>query len=76
MNSRFLDVSDSVLNTSGEGVLRDGLCVLGGIDSSLGGFHNTCSLQSRDLNDLAAELTGKLVGVDLIAVLLARRPSC
>ena len=47
-----------------------GLCVLSGVDGSLCSLHDTCSLQSGDLNYLAAELTGKLGDVDLIAVLL------
>ena len=50
--------------------MRNGLAVLGGIHSDLGGFHNAGSLQSGDLDHFAAQLTGQLVNVDLVAILL------
>ena len=69
VQSRFLDVSDSVLDRAGEGVHRNGLAVLCSVDSGLGSVHNAVALQSGDLNDLAAELTGELFDVYLVALL-------
>ena len=66
----FLNVRQCVLHAAGEGVLRNGLAVLGGINGSLGGGHNAGTLQGRDLYNLAAQLAGKLFYIDLIAVLL------
>ena len=54
----------------------DGFAVLSSVDSSLCSLCDTCSLQCRDLNYLAAELTGKLGDVDLISVFSLQRPSC
>ena len=70
MESSFFDMCDSVFNNSGEGVHRNCLCVLSGVDGSFCGFHDTCTIQSGNFNYLAAELTGKLRGVYLIAILL------
>ena len=64
----LLDVSDRMLDSAGEGVHRDGLGVLCGIDRSGCGFGNAGSLECRDLNDLAAELSGQLFDVDNVAV--------
>ena len=69
MHSDLFDVGQRMLDRTGERVHRNGLRALGGLDGSLGGFHDTGALQGRDLDDLAAKLTGQLCGVDLIAVL-------
>ena len=69
MHSDLFDVGQRMLDRTGECVHRNGLRALGGLDGSLGGFHDTGALQGRDLDDLAAKLTGQLCGVDLIAVL-------
>ena len=69
MHSDLFDVGQRMLDRTGERVHRNGLRALGGLDGSLGGFHDTGTLQGRDLDDLAAKLTGQLCGVDLIAVL-------
>ena len=69
MESRFFNMSDGVLHRAGEGVHRNGLGRLGGVDGSLGSFHDALALQSGDLHHLAAQLTGQLRDVDLIAVL-------
>ncbi len=55
---RFFDVSDGVLHRAGEGVHRNGLGVLGGVDGGLGSFHDALALQSGDLHHLAAQLDG------------------
>ena len=68
--SRLLDVGNGVLNGTREGMHRHGLGILGSIDSGLGGLHDAGALQSGDLHNLAAQLTGQLAYVDLIAVLL------
>ncbi|CDE04816.1 unknown [Anaerotruncus sp. CAG:390] len=57
VNRSFLDVSDRMLDTTGEGVLRNGLYILCSVDRGIGCFHDTGPLKSRDLNDLASELT-------------------
>jgi len=66
----FLNVGQGVLYAAGEGVLRNGLAVLGGINGSLGGSHHAGPLQRGDLHHLAAQLAGKLLNIDLIAVFL------
>ena len=66
----LLDMRQCVLYAAGEGVLRNGLAVLGGINGSLGGSHYAGTLQGRDLYHLAAQLAGKLFYIDLIAVFL------
>ena len=68
MDSRFLDMCKSVLDAAGEGVLGDGLSVLCGVDGCLRSLHDAGLLKSRDLDDPAAELAGKLRGIDDIAV--------
>ena len=70
MHGRLLDMRQCVLHAAGEGVLRNGLAVLGGINGSLGGSHHAGPLQRGDLHHLAAQLAGKLFYIDLIAVLL------
>ena len=70
MYGSLLNVRQRMLYAAGEGVLRDGLAVLGGIDGSFCGSHNAGSLQGGDLYDRAAKLTGKLLYIDLVAVLL------
>ena len=48
----------------------DGLgLALGGLHGGLGGVHHAVALQSGDLHDLAAQLAGQLLDVDLVAVL-------
>ena len=66
----FLDMGDGVLNSAGEGVLRLGVRALCRGDRGLRRVHDAGALQSGDLNDLAAQLTGQLLDVDLVAVLL------
>ena len=70
MYNCFFDMRDCMLDGSGECVHRNGFAVLSSVDSSLCSLCDTCSLQCRDLNYLAAELTGKLGDVDLISVFL------
>ena len=70
MHGRLLDMRQCVLHAAGEGVLRDGFAVAGGIHGNLCGGHNAGSLQRGDLHHPAAQLPGKLLHVDLIAVLL------
>ena len=41
-----------------------------GLDGCFRGFHNACALQSGDLQNRAAQLTGQLLDVDLVSVLL------
>ena len=66
----FLDVRDGVLDGAGEGVHRNGLgAALRGFHGRFRRFHNAVALQSGDLDDLAAQLAGKLRAVDLVAVL-------
>ncbi len=65
----LLDVGDGVLHGAGEGVGGDGLGGLGGFHGGLRGLHDAIALQGGDLNDLAAQLTGKLRHVDLVAAL-------
>ena len=69
VHGRLLDVGDGVLDRAGEGVHRDGLGALGGADGSLGSVHDAVALECGDLDDLAANLTGELLDVDLITVL-------
>ena len=57
VNGSLLNVSKCMLNNAGERVLRNGLCVLRGVDSSLCRLHYARALQSGDLNDLAAQLS-------------------
>ena len=70
VNGGLLDVRQSVLHRAGEGVHGNGLAVLGSVNGGLGGLHDAGLLQSGDLDHLAAQLTGQLIGVDLVAVLL------
>jgi len=65
----LLDVRDGVLHGAGEGVHRDGLSALGGLDGGLRRLHHAVALERGDLNDLAAQLAGELGDVDLVAVL-------
>ena len=66
----LLDMRDRVLDGAGEIVLRNGLSALCRCDRGLGRLVNAGALQCGDLNDLAAELTGQLLHIDLVAVLL------
>ena len=59
----LLNVGNGVLHGAGEGVHGDGLGL------ALGGLHHAVALQSGDLHDLAAQLAGQLLDVDLVAVL-------
>ena len=66
----LLNVGNGVLHGAGEGVHGDGLgLALGGLHGGLGGVHHAVALQSGDLHDLAAQLAGQLLDVDLVAVL-------
>ena len=69
MYRRLLNVGDGVLNGAGEGVHGDGLGVVRGLHGGLGGLHDAVALQRGDLDDLAAQLAGELLDVDLVAVL-------
>ena len=69
VHGRLFDVGDGVLDRAGEGVHRDGLGALGGADGNLGSVHDAVALECGDLDDLAANLTGELLDVDLITVL-------
>ena len=69
MYGGLLDVGNGMLHGAGEGVHGDGLAVLGSLHGGLGGLHDTGTLQGGDLHHLAAQLTGQLLGVDLVAVL-------
>ena len=69
MYGGLLDVGNGMLHGAGEGVHGDGLAVLGSLHGGLGGLHDTGALQGGDLHHLAAQLTGQLLGVDLVAVL-------
>ena len=70
VDGRLLDVRDGVLDGAGERVMGHGRFYgLGGLDGRLGRFHDALALQRGDLHDLAAQLTGQLSDVDLVAVL-------
>ena len=69
VDSHFLNVSDGVFHGAGEGVHGDGLGALCGGDRSLSGQFHAVALQSGDLDHLAAQLLGQLIGVDGVAVL-------
>ena len=69
MQGGFLDVGNGMLHRAGEGVHGNGLAVAGGVNRGLGGLHDALALQSGNLTDLAAQLTGQFAEVDLIAVL-------
>ena len=70
VNNSLFDVGNRMLDRAGERVHRNGLGVLCSVDGGLRGGVDAGALQSGDLDDLAAKLTGKLVQVDLVAVLL------
>ena len=70
MQNSLFDVRDGVLDRAGEGVLRLGVGACSGLDGCFRGFHNACALQSGDLQNRAAQLTGQLLDVDLVSVLL------
>ena len=69
MHRRLLDVRQRVLNRTGKGMLRNRFDVSGGVDGGFGGFHYAVALERRDFDDLTAELTRQLPGVDAVAVL-------
>ncbi len=69
VHGSLFDVGNGVLDRAGELVHRDGLAALRGFDGGLGSFLDAVALQRGDLHDRAAELTGQLLGVDLVAVL-------
>ena len=69
MYGGLLDVGNGMLHGTGEGVHGDGLAVLGSLHGGLGGLHDAGTLQGGDLHHRAAQLTGQLLGVDLVAVL-------
>ena len=70
VENSFFNMSDSVFNAAAEAVLGDhGNLGLSSIDSLFGSLVDSRALQSGYLNDLAAKLLGKLIGVDLVAVL-------
>ena len=70
MDSSLLDVCNGMFNGAGEGVHRNSLGGLCSLNGSLSRLHNPVALQGRDLNNLAAQLTAQLLGVDAVAVLL------
>ena len=53
----LFDMSDGMLNTTGEGVHRNGLSVFCSIDRRFSRFHNARALQRRDFDNLASKLT-------------------
>ena len=69
VHGSLFDVGNGVLDRAGELVHRDGLAALRGFDGGLGGFLDAVALQRGDLHDRAAELTGQLRNVDLVAIL-------
>ena len=69
VHDRFLDMRKRVLDRTGERMLRNGLRALRRLDRFLRGFRNARALQRGDLDDLAADLFGKLLRIDLVAVL-------
>ena len=69
VHGRLFNVGNGVLDGSREGVHRDGLGALCRADSCLGSVHDAVALERGDLDDLAANLTGELLDVDLITVL-------
>jgi len=69
VHGRLFDVGNGVLDGPREGVHRHGLGALCRADSCLGCLHDTVALERGDLDDLAANLTGELLDVDLITVL-------
>ena len=69
VDDSLFDVRNRMLDRTGERVHRDGLRALCRADCRLGSFHDAGALQRGDLDDLAAQLTAQLGGVDLVAVL-------
>ena len=66
---RLLDMRQRVLDRTREAVLRDGLSVLCRLDRGVCRLTYTGFLQRRDLDDRAADLTGQLGNIDLVAFL-------
>ena len=69
VDDSLFDMRNRMLDRTGERVHRDGLRALCRADCRLGSFHDAGALQRGDLDDLAAQLTAQLSGVDLVAVL-------
>ena len=66
-----------MLDSAGEGVHGNGFAVLRCIDCRLRSLRIIpVPLQSRNFNDFAAKLTGKLGNIDFVAVFAEQRPSC
>ena len=70
VHRRFLNVRQRMLHRAGEGVLRYGFSALGRLNRRLRGFHNPGALQCGYLCYPAAQLPGKVCGVQLVPVFL------
>ncbi len=64
MNAGFFDMRDRMLDRSVKGMLGDGFFLLRRFDCFFGGVHYALALQSGDRDDLAAQLSAQLRGVD------------
>ena len=67
VNDTFLDVRQSVFHRAGKAVLRNGLFTACSGNRGFRGFRHAVALERGNLHYLAAELTGQLFGVDLVA---------
>ena len=69
VDSSFLNMGERVLHRSGEGVLRNRLRLFRRLDRRFRRLHDAGSLQGGNLHNLAAQLTGQVRCIQLIAVL-------
>ena len=69
MHGGFLNVRDCMLNATGKPVLRKRPAMLRGVDCGLRRLHHARTFERGDFHGFAAELAGKLPGVDFVAPL-------
>ncbi len=67
VHNGLFNVSDRMLNRTGECVLGNGFAAPGCFDCRLGSFHDALALQRRNLGHGAAKLAGQLLDVDAVA---------